>query len=152
MLNRICGFIHNYFTADDDGNTYHCENGTFEISGGSIELPFLANGQYFRIVGSRMNDGVYEYPAHDLAEETFTGKIYEMRVPRAVRKIAEEAEDLEAKYGAALNGPYTSESVIGVYSYTKAANATNGGDGWLFGKSGVFGSRLDQWRKLHDAY
>lgn len=143
MLNRICAFIHNYFTASDD-----VHSGTYTIENGSITLPFLIVGQYFRIVGSAMNDGVYEYPAHDLAAETFTGAIWAMKVPRAVRDIAVEAEALETKYGDGLNGPYTSESVIGVYSYTKAASASDGTDGWLFGKNGVFGARLNQWRKI----
>ena len=34
---------------------------TYTIKDGSIALPFLVYGQYFRIVGSVFNDGVYEY-------------------------------------------------------------------------------------------
>lgn len=34
--------------------------GEFSIKGGSIVLPFLRAGQYFRIVGSVLNDGVYQ--------------------------------------------------------------------------------------------
>lgn len=143
MIDRICGFIHNYFTADADKHA-----GTYTIENGSIALPFLLNGQYFRIIGSTLNDGVYEYPAHNLAAETFTGEIWAMKVPRAVRSIAVEAAALEEANGDKLNGPYTSESVIGAYSYTKAANATGGADAWLFGKDGIFGARLNQYRKL----
>ena len=143
MLNRICAFIHNYFTDEAD-----IHSGTYTIENGSIALPFLNYGQYFRIKDSTMNDGVYQYPATDLAPETFEGEIWAMKVPRPVRDIATEAAALETANAAALNGPYTSESVIGVLSYTKAANATQGVDGWLFGKDGIFGARLNQYRKL----
>lgn len=143
MINRICGFIHNYFTADADKHA-----GTYTIENGSITLPFLVVGQYFRIVGSTLNDGIYQYPADGLMDEAFNGEIWAMKVPKAVWDIATEAAELEAKNGEALNGPYTSESVIGAYSYTKSSAASGGVDGWLFGKDGVFGSRLNQWRKL----
>ena len=143
MINRICAFIHNYFTAEDD-----IHKGTYTIQNGSVELPFLVHGQFFRVVGSALNDGIYIYPAYGLADETFEGEIWAMKVPKPVRDIASEAETTETKYADALNSPYTSESVIGVYSNTKAAGASGGGDGWLFGKDGIYGQRLNQWRKL----
>lgn len=144
MLDRICGFIHNFFTADEDKHA-----GTYTIENGSITLPFLVVGQYFRIVGSALNDGVYLYgDSSELTNETFTGEVWAMKVPRAVRDIATEAAALEASNADKLNGPYTSESVIGAYSYTKSSAASGGVDGWLFGKDGIFGSRLNQWRKL----
>lgn len=145
MIERICGFIHNFFTADEDKHA-----GTYTIKNGGVELPFLVVGQYFRIVGSALNDGVYLYPVHDLISETFDGVIWAMKVPKAVRDIAAEAAELEAANAGKLNGPYTSESVIGVYSYTKSSAASGGVDAWLFGKDGVFGRRLNQWRKLYE--
>lgn len=148
MIERICAFIHNYFTHDGNGNAWRCEKGTFTIEHGRLILPFMRNGQYFRIVGSAMNDGVYQYLAEELVDETFTGEVWEMHVPKAVRDIADEAKTLETKYANTLNSPYTSESVIGAYSYTKASGASGGGDNWLFGKEGVFGNRLNQYRRL----
>lgn len=145
MIERICGFIHNYFTADEDKYA-----GTYTIKNGGVELPFLVVGQYFRIFGSALNDGVYLYPVHDLISETFDGVIWAMKVPKALRDIAAEAAELEAANAGKLNGPYTSESVIGVYSYTKGNAASGGVDEWLFGKDGVFGRRLNQWRKLYE--
>lgn len=143
MLERICVFLHNYFTESDD-----VHEGNYTITGGSIALPFLVTGQYFRIVGSRLNDGVYQYPASGLEDEAFDGEIWAMKVPKMVRDIAFDAAALEAKNADALNSPYTSESVIGAYSYTKASSAGNGADDWLFGKNGVYGARLNQWRRL----
>lgn len=148
MMNRICGFIHNYFTARADIHT-----GTYTIAEGSITLPFLMDGQYFRIVGSALNDGVYLYPASELANETFRGEIWAMKVPKAVRDIAIEAAALEKGNKDKLNSPFQSENVIGVYSYTKSIAYQSGGaitgvDNWLFGKNGVFGARLNEWRKI----
>lgn len=143
MIDRICGFIHNYFTADADKHA-----GTYTIENGSITLPFLVVGQYFRIVGSALNDGVYLYGEAELADETFVGEVWAMKVPRAVRDIAIEAAALAEANGDKLNGPYTSENVIGAYSYTKSSAASGGVDGWLFGKDGIFGTRLNQYRKL----
>lgn len=149
MIERICAFIHNFFTADEDKHA-----GIYTIENGSIELPFLVVGQYFRIIGSALNDGVYLYgDSSELADETFTGYVWAMKVPRAVRDIAVEAEALEAKNKDALNSPFQSENVIGVYSYTKTISYQSGGaktgvDSWLFGRYGVFGPRLNQYRKL----
>ena len=143
MLDRICAHLHNYFTAPEDIHA-----GAFTIQDGTIELDFLLNNQYYRIVGSALNDGVYQYPAEGLLDETFEGEIWAMKVPRAVVKIAEEIEAWNAKYAAAMASPLSSESVIGVYSYTKNAGTVNGGAGDAEAWQGVFKSALNEWRKL----
>ena len=144
MMDRICAFIHNYFTANED-----IHNGEYTITGGSVTLSFLLHGQYFRIVGSALNDGVYQYPYSELSDETFTGQIWAMKVPKAVLDIAAEADALlKTDAAAAINSPYTSENVIGAYSYTKSAGASGGVYEWLFGKNGIYGSVLNQWRKI----
>ena len=145
MIERICGFIHNFFTANEDKH-----KGTYVIENGAIELSFLVTGQYFRIIGSALNDGVYQYPAADLLDETFAGEIWAMKVPKAVKDIAIEAEELLKNNGTALNSPYTSENVIGAYSYSKGASASGGAYSWLFGKDGIYGSQLDRWRRLSE--
>lgn len=142
MIDLICGHIHNYFTSPDD-----IRRGTYTIAGGSLELPFVLPGQYFRVVGSALNDGVYPYPAESLADETFTGEIWPMKLPRAFILLAGEIEAWQAQYGASVASPYQSENVIGVYSYTKAAGAGGSGRagaGW----QGAYRSRLDRWRRL----
>ncbi len=142
MLEQICAFIHNYFVHDR-------VSGTFTIEEGSIELPFLVSGQYFRICGSRMNDGVYQYPATELTDETFDGVIWDMRPPKALLEIESEILDWIDKYGEAANSPYQSES-FGGYSYTKAARSasadSNSAD--LAGWQSAFKGQLNQWRKL----
>ena len=153
MLAEICDFIHNYFELD----TVH---GTFHISGGSIELPFLLDGQRFRIRGSALNDGIYTYyssgrifDADDndgiqLLTEQFTGSVDAMGVPRAVLDLSAEIDTWVANNAKALESPYTSES-FGGYSYTKATGAGTGANasGMLTWQD-MFKSRLKAYRKI----
>ena len=73
MLTELCGHLRNWF----DRERYA---GTFTVENGSIALPFLREGQYFRILGSTFNDGVHQYPAYGLTDEAFDG--------RRMRKLA----------------------------------------------------------------
>ncbi len=141
MLERVCEHIHNWFTDPED-----IRAGEYAIEGGSMDLPFVLPGQYFRIVGSVMNDGVYLHPATGLADETFQGEIWPMKVPGAVRTLAAEIAAWQEKYGEAMASPYQSESVIGVYSYARSAGLERnaGADAW----QGAFKGRLDAWRRL----
>lgn len=142
MLEQICAFIHNFFY----GDRY---SGTFTISNGTLTVPGLINGQYFRICGSRLNDGVYQYPADDLTDETFTGVIWDMRPPKAFLNLVTEIEAWVAQYGDAVSGPYQSES-FGGYSYSlkTGTNASGGQDSNAGSWQGVFRPQLNQWRKL----
>lgn len=141
MLEEILNYIHNYFEKE-------IVSGTFTIDSGSIQLGFLQNNQYFRIVGSVFNDGIYKYPVDNLIDETFTGKIWAMAVPPAVVALVSEIEEWVGKYGSVQNSPYSSES-FGGYSYTKSNGSIGSGNGaqqasW----QGVFNSRLNHWRKI----
>lgn len=140
MIEQICDFIHNYFV-------HAYIEGTFTISDGTIELPELMEGQYFCIRGSRFNDGVYQYPVLDLADEVFTGTIWEMRPPRAFLQLVAEIETWQEKYGEIVNTPYQSES-FGGYSYSKASGSAGSSDTDGAGWQGVFKHRLNAWRKL----
>ena len=135
-LTNLCAEIRNYFETEK-------RFGTFTISDGSISPSnFLQDGQYFRIVGSVFNDGVYRYPAHDLVDETFKGAVWAMNVPPAVVELLQKIQEFEA---ATANAPtaYTSES-FGGYSYTKATDENGLPVGWR----SVFKSELNRWRKL----
>lgn len=148
MISQICAFVHNYFEFDRITNTRLVHDGNFVIQSGTITLPFLLPGQYFRIVGSRLNDGVYQYPAQNLLDETFTGEVWEMRVPKDFIDLAGEIGDWVTKYGDAANSPYTSES-FGGYSYTKAQGRGSGSSGaTLTSWQAAFQTRLNQYRKL----
>ena len=138
MLTEICAELRNYFEVP---NGRHF--GKFEISGGSIApLDFLQEGQYFRIVGSVFNDGVYQYPATSLTDEVFEGAVLAMALPPALIALSAEIEEY-IKSDAGKASPFTAES-FGGYSYTKATDASGAPIGW----HKAFASRLSKWRKL----
>jgi hypothetical protein len=142
MLTELCAELKNYFLRDRDADIHY---GEYTISGGGIDLPFLLNGQYFRIVGSVLNDGVYKYPAYGLTDEVFTGAVWAMAVPPAVVALAADIEAWNEKNAETLASPYTSES-FGGYSYTKASGSSASGGAYSW--KDQFASRLAKWRRL----
>ena len=149
MLQQVCEFIHNYFI---DSRL----EGSFTIADGMISLPLL-DGQRLLITGSRLNDGVYTY--HEagikddddsvevgLHDETFTGTICALAVPPAVIALSAEIKAWEGKNGEIINSPYTSESILGVYSYSKASGGS--GAGGCVTWRDVFAGRLNRYRKV----
>lgn len=147
MLDQICAHIHNYF-CDEDAIV----SGEWTIQDGAIDLDdVVLTGQYFRIVGSALNDGVYRYgdeSADPLQDETFTGEIWPMKIPRAFLQIVTDIEAWQTQYGTAMASPYQSENVIGVYSYTKASGSGKRSESSADGWKSVFKSSLNPWRKL----
>ena len=118
MLTELCGVLRNWFETDRISGTYTVENG-------SITLPFLQNGQFFRVVGSVFNDGVHQYPDYAMADETFDGSIWPMSVPPALLCLGEEIKAWQEKNGDIAASPYTSESFGGVQHSEKNNRATN---------------------------
>lgn len=141
MLEQVLTYIHNWFPVEAIVKVW-------QIEGGTIELPHLQEGQYFRIVGSVFNDGLHQYPAADLKDETFRGGIWSLAVPPAVVKLAQEIQEWEETNGEAASGPFASES-FGGYSYTlNGETASGGSDDPASGWQRVFRSRLIPYRKL----
>ena len=139
MLEQVLMHLKNWFLVPGG-----IHEGTYTIEDGGIALPFLANGQYFRICGSVFNDGLHQYPASDLKAETFDGTVWALTVPQAVIELAYEIEAWQKKNGDASVSPYQSES-FGGYSYSKATDSVSGGAvTW----QSAFRSRLNAWRKL----
>ncbi len=139
MLEQVLMHLKNWFLVPGG-----IHEGTYTIEDGGITLPFLANGQYFRICGSVFNDGLHQYPASDLKAETFDGTVWALAVPQAVIDLALEIEAWQKKNGDASVSPYQSES-FGGYQYSKATDSVSGGAvTW----QSAFRSRLSAWRKL----
>lgn len=138
MLEQVLRHLNNWFLVD-------IHEGTFTVENGSIALPFLQNGQYFRVCGSVFNDGLHQYPATDLTDETFTGTVWALAVPKAVVSLAEDIAAWQEKNGEAVASPYQSES-FGGYSYTKRSAGSDSGT--LNGWQDAFRGRLNDWRKL----
>lgn len=141
-LTELCAHLRNWFVRSDADK--RC--GTFSITNGSIDLPWVADGQYFRVIGSVFSDGVHQYPASFPVDETFGGEIWAMAVPSDVLSLAEEIGAWEEKYRDAVNSPFASES-FGGYSYTKRESSVQGAGNAVSWQS-VFRTRLNRWRKL----
>lgn len=135
MLEQLLTEINNWFLREIKPGEYTIDEG------GGIALPFLKDGQYFRIVGSLYNDGLHQYPAEGLTPETFEGAIWALAVPPAVVSLADEIKTYQEKHGTP--SPYTSES-FGGYSYSKATKANGTAAGWRE----VYASQLNRWRRV----
>jgi len=146
MIGQVCAYIHNYFNEDPVTGKALIYPGKYTIQDGSITLPFLQYGQYFRVFGSKFNDGVHEY-GDALTDETFEGVIWEMRPPQAFLDMVAEIEDWMDKYGDTMHNPYQSEDVIGVYRYTKMTTGKVTGD-YIATWQNVYKDQLKEWRKL----
>lgn len=136
MLEEILNYLHNYFVLPAGRHA-----GEFTVSSGTIILDFLQEGQYFRIVGSVFNDGVYTYPPVNLIDEVFVGEVQAMAVPSSVVALSEE---IEAWCKDNPPSRYTSEA-FGGYSYSLG---TGGNTGVPAGWQDVFRGRLRAWKKV----
>ena len=150
MLTELCEYLKNWFDTNLPKRI-----AKFTISGGKVQNvgDMLQAGQYYRIVGSVFNDGVYKYqedPDESLQDETFEGAVWAMAVPKRAVKLASDIEEWMEKYGktgSEAMSPYQSES-YGGYSYSKSnggsADSMGGGAPW----EDVFKNRLVRWRKI----
>ena len=150
MLQQVCEFIHNYFIKE-------AHVGNFVIADGMVSLPFMKEGQRFWITNSDLNDGVYTYHADGikndddtkaagLKDETWAGTICALAVPPSVVALSSEINAWVESNGEIVNSPYTSESVLGVYSYTKASGGSGAGGAVTW--QDVFSNQLNRWRKI----
>lgn len=140
-LTKVCEYLNNYFWRTKI-------EGKFVIEDGSIEVTSLKEGQYFRILGSDLNDGVYVYPATDLKDEEFEGAIWSMAVPQTVIDLLPQIEEWESLYGSASSpalSPFNSES-FGNYSYSKGSASSGVSNGFAT----AFGAKLAPFRRLRN--
>ena len=142
MLEEIMRYINNYFIYRNDYMEIVSFGGEYTIENGSISLPFVVDGQYFKIEGSVLNDGVYSYPCNELLDETFTGRIFPLKVPRTFLDLVDEIEAWQTEYGSKTASPLQSESFDG-YSYSRATGTDGNNISW----QNAFGARLNIWSK-----
>lgn len=148
-LDVLCAELNNYFIKDV--TAIHL--GDYEVKNGVVSpLDFLKVGQYFRIVGSDLNDGVYQYngePIDTLKDEDFNGAIWAMSVPPIVLALAADIDKWREKNEALDSenmSPYTSENFEGYYSYSKGGNSKGGtATSW----QSQFADRLKPYRRLY---
>ena len=147
MLEEVMRYIDNRFDRDEHGRYYGVVEGEFAIDGGVLEIDGLLDGQYFWLEGSAMNDGLHQWPATDLADEVFSGRVVFLRVPPSVSALASEIEAWNSANSEVINSPYQSES-FGGYSYAKASGGSQGNEPPAAAWQVQFGARLRPFRKL----
>lgn len=148
MLSELCQELKNWFDKNQP-KIY----GDFEISEGKIVkddfIDVIQNNQYFRIIGSVFNDGVYKYTNDlELIDETFNGSIWLMAIPADVIALSNEIDKWLANYSEAVNSPYSSES-FGGYSYSKASGGSGNGASSVPTWQSTFASRLNLYRRIN---
>ena len=143
-MTEVFQYLRNWF--DRNQPKYY---GQFQIEDGALVGDYkIATGQYYRIIGSALNDGVYKYGSEELFDETFDGAIWLMAVPVDVRNLITEISIWQDTYGgvdSANMSPYQSES-FGGYSYSKASGGASSSavPTW----QSVFADRLGRYKKL----
>lgn len=150
MMTELCAELRNYFIREIHAGVYKITNGNIE------SVPFLQDGQYFRIVGSVFNDGVWNYNTGDgaiscdgrvLIDETFRGAVWAMAVPPAVIALDQDIEKWVRENSSVLASPFMSES-FGGYSYSKGSGRSSEGTEAAFGWKEQFASRLAPYRRI----
>lgn len=150
MLTEICAEIKNYFSLDEDKIF-----GEFAVENGAITPSFyLEENQYYRIIGSVLNDGVHKNGDVLFDEASFHGAVWKMRVPKAILDLDEEIAAWQNEHGSVQSAnmsPFTSES-FGGYSYSKSSGAStdNGAGSSAVTWQTVYSQRLNPYRKIRE--
>lgn len=157
MLEQCLTELRNWFRVRDAVDGKH--PGAYTVENGGIVLPFLQNGQYFRIIGSLFSDGLYIYGEtitdenHNevwLPDETFSGSIWALAIPKVILHLAKEKSEIDAKIAESTisfaNSGFTSES-FGGYSYSKDSTGQLAA---LSAQRDEIMKRLNMWRKIRE--
>lgn len=155
-LTELCAELNNWFTQKEDIilGDFTVENNTIDLSA-LVEGGHLQSGQYFRIIGSRMqNDGVYQYADNFTGlndEMSFSGAVWCMRVPKGLLDLLDKINEWIDNYDDIARKPFRLESYQGVYSYEKAsglqsAYGNKSADVMITWQT-VFAADLNKWRK-----
>lgn len=136
MLETVLNHLHNWFEIRGAARA-----GTWSIVSGALALDFVQQGQFYKIEGSVFNDGLHRYPDENLVNETFTGFVIPLAVPKSVVSLADEIKAYCDKNPATDK---VSES-FGGYSYTRG---TDGNGRVTGGWQTAFRDRLNLWKKV----
>jgi len=96
LLMKECN---NYFYKWKEINTFTIDNNSIVVNGKYLE------GQYIKLVGSIMNNGVYQVETYSdnkitilgLVNEVFEGTIYGLSVPKSFAELASKIEEYNSK-------------------------------------------------------
>lgn len=148
MLTEICNYLKNWF--NDNQPIFY---GKFKIENGVLRSLTdgdmgIISGQYFRIVDSVLNDGVYTLD-DVLEDEEFEGSVWLMAVPKDVRETASKVQEWQELYGSVDSeamSPFQSES-FGGYSYSKGGTGGSSSSAIPTWQS-IFADKLARYKKL----
>lgn len=164
MISEVCHEVKNWFDYERKFGKFKIEGGVLRFSDDDGRTLSIQDGQYYRIVGSVFNDGVWQYheptepeegeepeekTTEELKDEEFLGGIWLMKVPRDFLTLVKDIEAWQDKYGGLdgyANSPFQSES-FGGYSYSKSSGSSSDGSTSITWKN-AFASRLNRWRKI----
>ena len=146
LLEDVLSHIHNWFVREKvTVSGLEVSDGTLpaSVTGGMLD------GQWYRIEGSYLNDGLHQHPATDLEDETFDATISLLAIPNGLLRVVEDIDAWQEANGSALDSPYASES-FGGYTYTLkdgigSQNGSQGLTGWRL----AFRDRLNPWRRMY---
>lgn len=140
-ITDFCEETNNWF---DVGRRF----GVFKIADGKLLGVDIAENQFFRVVGSIFNDGVYQNTSElSLTDEEFDGAVWLMAVPPAVLITLEEINDWLNANQAVIDSPYQSES-FGGYSYSKGGAGSGGDSNGNITWQSHFAGFLNRYRKI----
>ena len=146
MFTEICQYLRNWFTRAVTVGLVTISGGVISVDGDALAL---MDGQYYRIIGSIMNDGVHKYgdTSDELTDEEFAGAVWSMAIPPDVVKLVGEIEAWVTANNAAISSPFASES-FGGYSYS--LRTSSGADGQTTAPTwqSQFAARLAPWRRI----
>ena len=147
MLTQVCQYLRNWFERTKYIGDFTIASGELVFGDGST-LPLLP-GQYYRIIGSILNDGVHKYgdEEDELTDESFTGSVWSMAVPPEVQDLSDDIDSWVTANTTAINSPYQSES-FGGYTYSLRGGANSTGEETGVSWQSQFASRLAPWRKI----
>lgn len=146
MLTQVCQYLRNWFERTKYIGDFTITSGELTFGDGS-SLPLLS-GQYYRIVGSVLNDGVHQVGEEQpLEDESFNGSVWSMAVPSDFIELVNDIDKWNKDNAAAINNPYQSES-FGGYTYTKGYNSMTNGTSVSISWQNQFYARLAPWRKI----
>lgn len=144
MMMELLQYLRDWFCKRKYYGEFTITNGNIVTRLNDTEQIDITDGQYFRIIGSALNDGVYKWPTTTLNDETFDGAVWGLAIPPVVVSLADEITEWQSKYGGSASSPYQSESYSrGTYSRTKASAGAKAVT-WQT----VFADRLAPWRKI----
>ena len=143
-MEEILNYINNYFAISKEENTFNINNNAITVRGNYLQ------GQYIKLEGSVLNDGIYK--VETLADNTITitgaineefkGTIYGLAIPKEIIGLSKKFEEQKEKI---VNSIYDSES-FGEYSYTLAKTEK----GTLYTAIDTVKNDLRKYRKLKD--